>query len=262
VSTTGLVTGRIAGNASVLATFRRGSQVIVSDPLVVEVDTLIADTATTRAIEVTCHPYGNPAAGAAALTCLPSGLNFEVHCQATGRFTGDPGTPVDITDQVTWVTTSTAIARSTGLVAFLGPEVRQSFRIAGAGIARLYARQGTRTSLTTGTPGTDPWAVQGVALGQPASLRIEPPAPAVAVGGTAQLQAMVTFAPTAACAAPPERDFSLLVDWASEDESIAEVSFFGEATGLAQGSVTIGATYVRIPPMLPLTDTVPLDVTP
>jgi hypothetical protein len=40
------------------------------------------------------------------------------------------------------------------------------------------------------------------------------------------------------------------------------VSFFGRATGVAPSTVNISATYGRIPPMLPLTNTVPLDVNP
>lgn len=261
VSSTGVVTGVAPGNASVQATFRRGTQQIVSAPLVIDVDRLIndVDAPTGRAITVTCSPYAD---AGGPLTCLPSGLNFEVHCRAFGRFVTAPDTPADITDQVTWVTTSTAVARATGLVAFQGPQIQQSFRIAGPGTARLYARQGTRTSLTTGTAGTDPWAVEAVALGQPASLQIQPSAPEVSAGRTVQLRARVTFAGTATCPVAPPRDFSLLVDWSSDDETVADVSFFGQVSGRRSGQADISATYVRIVPMSPLTATVPLDVNP
>ena len=93
----------------------------------------------TRAITVACAPYGQPSAPATELACLPSGRNFEVHCRALADFQ-NAGTDVDITDQVTWVTSNAAIARATGLVAFAGP-VRQSFRIVGNGTAALSARK-------------------------------------------------------------------------------------------------------------------------
>jgi hypothetical protein len=226
---------------------------VPSDPVVVEVDTL-------QSIAVSCRPYGDPSGPVSALACLPSGLNFEVHCQATGAFANN-GPDIDITDQVTWVATNAVVARATGLVAFLGPDIRQSFRIAGAGIARLYARQGTRTSLPNtaiGTPGTDPWAVQGVVQTLSGAPTIQPASPNVGVGDQVQLQALATFNPTAACPVPPTRDFSLLVDWASTDESVADVSFFGAVTGVAEGGVTISATYGT---MLPVA-TVPLVVNP
>jgi hypothetical protein len=254
VSTTGLVTGLKVGNASVRATFRRGTQVVVSDPFPIQVATLAADTPTTRAIAVTCAPYGQPAAPATQLTCLPSAVNFEVHCRALGQFQNN-GPYFDITDQVTWVTSNAAVARATGLVAFTGP-VRQSFRIIGNGTAALSARLGTRSSLTTVTgPGTDPWVVQSSTQTLSSAPAIQPSTPTVAVDGQVQLAAIATFNATPTCASPPARDFSLLVDWASSNESVADVSFFGQATGLSEGSVTISATYGTMPPA-----TVPLVV--
>jgi uncharacterized protein YjdB len=83
-------------------------------------------------------------------------------------------------------------------------------------------------------------------------VQITPASPSVGVGDQVQLQAMATLAPTvasaAACPAPPSRDFSLLVDWASDDDLVADVSFFGEVSGLAEGSVTISATYGTMTP--------------
>jgi hypothetical protein len=246
VNASGLVTARtVLGSAGIAATFRG----VTSNPLVVEVDTLVADSA----IVVECSPYGESIVDASRLACLPSGQSFEVHCRATGRFAGAPDTDVDITEQVTWVSTSATIARSTGLVALSGP-VRQSFRMNAAGTARLYARLGSRTSLTTGTLATDPWVVQGSPQTLTGPPQIQLATPSVQVGGEpVQLRAVATFSPTAACPAPIARDFSLLVDWGSSDESVAEVSFFGAVTGVAQGSVTIRATYGTMLPVSTVT---------
>jgi hypothetical protein len=255
VNASGLVTGRtVLGQAGIVATFRG----VTSTPLVVEVDTLVPDADVVaprpRAIVVECTPYGERTVDASLLACLPSGLRYEVHCRATGRFAGDPDTDVDITDQVTWVSTSATIARSTGLVALTGP-VRQSFRMNGAGTARLYAKLGSRTSLTTGTLGTDAWVVQGSPQTLTGPPQIQPAMPSVDVGGDpVQLRAMASFNPTAACPAPLPRDFSLLVDWASDDELVAEVSFFGAVTGVAPGTTNISATYgIMEPATVPLT---------
>ena len=248
VSTTGLITGRLVGNASVRATFRRGTQVVVSDPIVIRVSTLIADAAAPggRAIKVACFPYGEPAAPASQLACLPSNRRFEVHCRAFGHFAGG-GPPADITDQVAWRTTNALIARPTGLVAFTGP-LLQSFRMTGAGTAALYASVGTRRSATAITNlGTAPWVVQGspqTVVGTPV---IQPFSPTVAVDGHVQLQAIATLTGAGACASPPARDFALLVNWASDNEGVADISFFGQATGVSEGSVTIRATYGTMP---------------
>jgi hypothetical protein len=258
VNATGLVTGRAIGSTSIQARFRRGAQELVSAPIVVVVDRLAADTPTTRAITVQCRPYGDTSNDPARLACLPSGRNFEVHCRAFGDFaTGGAG--LDITDQVTWVSTNTALARPTGLVAFL-PPVSQSFRIVGNGTAALSARLGGQSSnsSTTGTLGIAPWAVQGTTQTL-TDLDIVPASPSVQAGGQVQLQAVasLTGAPGTACATPPPRDFSILVDWGSDDELVAEVSFFGQATGISAGTANISATYGI---MLPVT--VPLVVNP
>jgi hypothetical protein len=256
VSTTGVVTGRVAGQASVQATFRRGTQVVLSDPIVVHVSALVPDAAAPggRAITVACFPYGEPAAPASQLACLPSNRNFEVHCRAFGHFV-DGGPPADITDQVAWKTTSALIARPTGLVAFGGP-LRQSFRVTAAGTAALYATLGTRTSVTAATNlGTAPWVVQGspqTLIGMPV---IDPFSPAVAVNGRVQLRAIATLTGTGACARPPTRDFALLVEWASDNEGVADVNFFGQATGVSAGNVTIRATYGSMS-LIPVTLTV------
>jgi uncharacterized repeat protein (TIGR02543 family) len=239
VNASGLVTGRAMGNTSVTARFRN----VTSGPFPIEVDTL-------QAIAVSCSPYGEPAGDANRLRCLPSTASFEVHCQAIGTFANHAPTTFDITDQATWVSSNGFVARSTGLVAFAGPEVRQSFRIVGppttANTAVLYARQGSRTSPTTGVLGTNPWVVQG-APHTVTALRVEPPTGIVQVDDDEglQLQAIATLTSTvAACSsAPSERDFSLLVEWESDNEALAEVSFFGEVTGVAPGGATITATY-------------------
>jgi hypothetical protein len=236
---TGRVTGKIAGNASVTASFRLHSgDVLMTGSMPVTVDTL-------QAIDVSCTPYG----GVGGLTCLPSGVNFSVHCQAFGTFT-NAGPGIDITDQVTWSTSNATVARSTGLVAFNGPPIRQSFRMVGpatgAGSAVLKATESGKTSPATGTPGTDPWAVQGVAptVTEVTDLQVTPASDNVPVGDTRQLLATATVTSTVAgCTLPEQRDFSTAVTWTSTADSVAHVSFFGEVTGIAQGNATITASY-------------------
>ncbi len=236
VSTTGLVTGHAAGNASATATFRGqpGSLPIV-------VDTLETTVAPQTPIAVVCHPYGDPAGPVGNLACLPSGVNFSVLCQAIGTFTG--AGDQDITDQVTWVTSNGAIAQSTGLVGFNGP-VRQSFRIVGNGMATLRATESGKTSSTNTTLG-NAWVVQGV-TSTVTGLLVTPHTGSVQVNGTLPLLATATLSSTAAgCTIPPARDFSTVVHWESADETRADVSFFGEVTGLAAGGpVMIKGTYV------------------
>jgi len=242
VNTSGFVTARALGTASITATFRATptSDPIVNDSVDVEVDTLLS-------IDVSCQPYGDSSGDVTRLACLPSGLNFEVHCRAIGTFAGFPGT-FDITEQVKWRSTATTVATSTGLVTFSGP-VRQSFRLLAGGKAALYARQGSRSSPSTVTNlGTAPWVIQSKpqklvkAGGVTVPPQIEGPA-GVGVNGQVQLQAMASFEPTAACPVPPPRDFSLLVQWTSSNDLVAEVNFFGQVRGVAPGSVDITATY-------------------
>ncbi len=257
VSTTGLVTGKLAGNnTSVMASFRlHAGDVPVTDTIPVTVDAL-------QTIQVTCSPYG----GVGGLTCLPSGVNFSVHCQALGTFT-NAGPGNDITDQVTWSTSNAAIARSTGLVAFNGP-IRQSFRMVGpatgAGTAVLKATESGKSSLATGTLGTDPWVVQGVAptATEVIALEVTPAAGNVEVGDTLQLQATATVtSAVAGCTLPQPRDFSTAVTWTSSAENLADVSFFGEVTGIAQGNATIKASYgIGNPP--PFSDSASITVVP
>jgi Bacterial Ig-like domain (group 2) len=194
-----------------------------------------------QSIQVACQPYG----GVGDLTCLPSAVNFSVHCQALGTFTrGGPG--FDVTDQVTWSSSNAAVAQSTGLVAFNGP-IRQSFRIvgptSGTGTAILKATQSGKTSPVTGTPGIDPWAVQGV-LATVTDLDVTPPSGNVGVNDTLQVTATATVSGAVpACATPQPRDFSRAVTWTSTNEGVADVSFFGEVTGVASGNATITAGY-------------------
>ena len=233
VSKTGLVTGRAIGKTSVTARFRghRGA-------LAVAVDVLPAIPGV-RPISVSCRPYGDASPDAERLRCLPSGVNFSVHCEATGVYASGPQ---DITDQVTWITSNAAVARATGLVAFNGP-VRQSFRIAGNGTATLRATLDGKTSLTTGTLGTSPWVVQGVAATVD-GVQVTPAAGTIRVDEALPLVATATLTGTGVCAAPPPRDFSTVVTWTSSAEHLAEVSFFGAVTGLAPGGpATITATY-------------------
>ena len=233
VSKTGLVTGRAIGNTSVTATFREHG-----GALAVAVDALLATPGVTP-ITVSCRPYGDSSPDADRLRCLPSGVNFSVHCEATGVYASGAQ---DITDQVTWVTSSAAIAQATGLVAFNAP-VRQSFRITGNGTAILRATLGGKTSPTTGTLGTSPWVVQGVAATVD-GVQVTPAAGTVGVDDSLPLVATATLTSTGVCAAPLPRDFSAVVTWASSAEHLADVSFFGAVTGIAPGGpVTITATY-------------------
>jgi hypothetical protein len=182
------------------------------------------------------------------LTCLPSGVNFSVLCQAVGTFM-NAGPGIDITDQATWSTSNAAVARSTGLVAFNGP-ISQSFRMVGpatgALTAILKATESGKTSPATGTLG-DPWVVQGVTP-MVTDLQITPPSGNVGVGGTLPLQATATVTSVVAtCMSSQPRDFSTAVTWTSNAENVADVSFFGGVTGVAPGTATITASY-GIPP--------------
>jgi hypothetical protein len=230
VGTTGLVTGRGAGNTSITATFRTQA-----GSLPLTVDTLAAG-----ALTVICAPYGDTSGLNSRLACLPSAMSFSVHCQALGTF-NNAGSQ-DITDQVTWVTSNSQIAKSTGLVGFNGP-VRQSFRIDGNGTAILRATQGGKTSPTTGTLGTDAYVVQGVASSV-TGLSVAPHSTNVAVHATVPLVATASLSSTTAgCTSPPDRDFSRAAAWSSADEDIADVSFFGAVTGVAPGGpVSVTAT--------------------
>jgi hypothetical protein len=228
VGTTGLVTGRGVGNTSITATFR-----LQAGSLPITVDTLAAG-----ALTVTCAPYGDTSGLPSRLACLPSAMSFSVHCQALGTFNN--AGPQDITDQVTWVTSNSQIAKSTGLVAFNGP-VRQSFRIDGNGTAILHATQSGKTSPTTGTLGTSAYVVQGVAS-QVTGLSVTPQSAHVGVHATVPLLATATLSSTAiGCTSPPSRDFSRAAAWTSADEGIADVSFFGAVTGVAPGG-PVGVT--------------------
>jgi hypothetical protein len=232
----GLVTsGQAVGNTSVMATFRG-----ISGSMTVDVDTLQTMTAPASPIAVVCHAYGDAGGPVDNLACLPSGLNFSVHCQATGTFTS--AGVHDVTDQVTWVTSNPNIARPTGLVAFNTP-VHQSFRIVGNGTAILRATLGGKASPTTGALRTDAWVVQGVTSSATA-ISVVPSSDTVTVGSSLLLVATATLTPAATCSTPPPRDFSTVVTWESSNEDLAEVTFFGEVTGISPGGpVTITATY-------------------
>jgi hypothetical protein len=256
VSKTGLVTGKAIGNTSVTATFK-----FFGDAMPVNVDALLAMTPPATPIIVSCSPYGDTSLDPTHLACLPSGLNFSVHCQATGMYLSGSQ---DITDQVAWVTSNAAIAQSTGLVAFNTP-VRQSFRIVGNGTAILRATLGGKTSSTTGTLKTSAWVVQGVAS-TVSDLQVTPDTGNVQVDAELPLQAIATVSSTTAgCTSPPTptRDFSTIVGWTSGAENVADVSFFGEVTGIAPGGpVTITATYPRVAPLAPLVDSASITVLP
>jgi hypothetical protein len=233
VSKIGLVTGRAIGKTSVVAKFRGHS-----GALAVAVEALLTTPGVTPII-VSCRPYGASSPAADQLRCLPSGVNFSVQCEATGVYASGSH---DNTDQVAWVSSNPAIARPTGLVAFNGP-VRQSFRIVGNGTAILRATLDGKTSPTTGTLGTSPWVVQGVAA-MVDGVQVTPATGTVGVGDPLPLVATATLTGTGVCASPPPRDFSTVVTWTSSAEHLAEVSFFGAVTGLAPGGpVAITATY-------------------
>ena len=112
--------------------------------------------------------------------------------------------------------------------------------------------------------GTDPWVVQGVAptATEVIALEVTPEVGNVAVGATTPLQATATVTgAVAGCTSPQPRDFSTAVTWTSTAENLADVSFFGEVTGIAQGNATITASYgIGNPP--PFSDTASITVVP
>lgn len=263
VSATGAVIGKAFGNTSVTGTLSKpyGS---FAGAMTVTVDTFQVLAPTAPVIIVSCTPYGDTNLMASQLRCLPSGVSFSVVCQATGLF-AHAGSQ-DITDQVAWASNLPAVARSTGLIEVPGDLIRQSFRIVGNGTAILRAVESGKTSSTTGTLGTDPWVVQGVPSTITGINVVTPGTTSVGVGDALQLQALASVtSDDLTCSAPPTptRDFSRIVEWASASESIADVSFSGEVTGVAVGGpVTITATYPRPNPLPDFTDTAGITVVP
>jgi hypothetical protein len=263
VSATGAVIGKAFGNTSVMGTLSKpyGS---FADAMTVAVDTFQVLAPTAPVIIVSCTPYGDTNLMASQLRCLPSGVSFSVVCQATGLF-AHAGSQ-DVTDQVTWASNLPAVAQSTGLIEVPGDLIRQSFRIVGNGTAILRATESGKTSSTTGTLGTNPWVVQGVPSTITGINVVTPGTTNVGVGDTLQLQALATVTSTdPTCSAPPTptRDFSRIVEWSSASESVADVSFSGEVTGVAVGGpVRITATYPRPNPLPDFTDFADITIVP
>jgi hypothetical protein len=239
VPTSGLATGVATGTTSVSVTFRT-----VTASLGVAVDTFVPGT-----LSVSCAPYGVPIGDpGVVLSCLPSGLGFEVECRATAAFAANPSVMQEVTDQVTWAST-TAVGFSLGLSDFTGT-LRQSFQIRSNGTAALYATGNGQTSSKDLTP-TNPWVVQGVTSAVTGiTLTATPnPIPAggqplqVRLGQPAQLAAMATL--TGGCASPPTRDFSLRTAWSTvpAGSPVASVTFFGLVEPLGAGSVSVHWIY-------------------
>ena len=262
VSTTGVVTGKAFGNTSVTGTLSK-SYGSFADAMTVSVDTFQALAPPAPVILVSCTAYGDTNLMASQLRCLPSGVSFSVVCQATGLF-AHAGSQ-DITDQVAWASSLPAVAQPTGLIEVPGNLIRQSFRIVGNGTAILRATESGKTSSTTGTLGTNAWVVQGVPS-TVTGINVTPGSTSVGVGDPVQLQALATVTsgdPTCTSPPTPTRDFSRIVEWSSSNESVADVSFSGEVTGVAAGGpVTITATYPRPNPLPDFTDSASINVVP
>ena len=97
-------------------------------------------------------------------------------------------------------------------------------------------------------------------------INVTPGSTSVGVGDPVQLQALATVTsgdPTCTSPPTPTRDFSRIVEWSSSNESVADVSFSGEVTGVAVGGpVTITATYPRPNPLPDFTDSASINVVP
>ena len=244
IRTTGLVTGTGFGSATLTANFST-LRSMASGTSIVAADVL--DTSTPLgpggAVTVDCSPYGE---SGGSLSCLPAGRSFEVECRASARFAHRTGA-FDVTDQATWSSTNSGIARSLGLADFGGPIVA-SFRIF-TGIAAIRAALGGVVSSANVSP-VNRWVVQGTPLAV-TGVSVETPRDLPVVGPPLQLQAMATFAGVttgvAGCpvppALPPSRDFSLLTSWSSSNEAVADVNFFGLVTPVDSGITSVHWRY-------------------
>jgi hypothetical protein len=238
--TSGLATGIAAGNASVsvqYSTLTSSATALLN----VEVDTLLPGS-----LNVSCAPYGDQIdAPGVNLSCLPGGLGFEVECQATAAFAASVSSLRDVTDQVTWVTTSGGVAASLGLASLNG-SVRQSFQIRSPGTSTLYAMANTVTSPMDQIVQSVAATVTNISVTATPNPIVQGQALDIPLGQTAQLTATATLSSsTSGCTSMPPRDFSLRTTWTTVPASspVADVSITGLVEPLAPGDVTIHWRY-------------------
>src|SRR5262249_12419291 len=105
------------------------------------------------------------------------------------------------------------------------------------------------------------WAVQGTPL-KVTGVTVAPSSVAFTDSTPMQLTATAALSGTtgtaASCTAPSMRDVSLLTTWASNAESVADVSFFGLVTPVASGDANVHWRYAGTVP--PIQGNVPITV--
>ncbi len=164
----------------------------------------------------------------APLSCLPSGIGYQISCVATANF--DDNTTGDVTTTATWSSSATGVATTPVLI-----DGRAWTTIVGNGNAVLSAAQGGKASASS--PAS---TVYGAALTLNA-ITVSPPVTTRAKGFTQQYQASGLF--TGGGCEPTTRDLTRLVTWSSSIPAVAPISNAAGAKGLATAA-TPGTTTV------------------
>ena len=164
----------------------------------------------------------------APLSCLPSGIGYQVGCVAMANF--DDNTTGDVTTTATWSSTASGIATTPVVI-----DGRAWTTIVGNGAATLTAAQGGKTSATSAAS-----TVNGAALNLN-TITVSPPATTRAKGFTQQYQASGLFS-GGTCSAVT-RDVTRLVTWSSSIPAVAPISNAPGSKGLATAS-TPGTTTI------------------
>ena len=191
--------------------------------------TLSVTTATVSAITITTP-----------LTKLAVGTTMQL--KATGTFT--VGNPQDLTNAVSWKSSSSAI------------------RVSSSGLATAnLAGSATLTASLHGVSATTP-ALQVNNVGAKA-IAITPTSASIAPGTTLPFKATATFTDNT------QQDITSLVEWNSSDPLAATIDDFGTGAGLASGiaagtpsiSTVFGSVEVSIPSSLTVTGAQPTGLT-
>ncbi len=167
----------------------------------------------------------------APLSCLPSGIGYQVSCVATANF--DDNTTGDVTTTASWSSSATGVATTPVLA-----DGRAWTTIVGNGPAVITAAQGGQTSVASAAS-----TLGGAALNLNA-ITVGPPTTSRAKGFTQQYQASGLF--TGGGCDPATRDLTRLVTWTSSIPAVAPISNAPGSKGLASaatpGTTTIAAT--------------------
>ncbi len=215
VNATGLVTAVGAGSTTITASAAAFN----------------GQASSSAAITVTSSGGSGTAGGTVISLAVIPGSQTVTTPGETAQFlaigTTSSGATVNITSQVAWSSSSTAIATigtSTGLATAVGA--------GSATITAIYSNSGTVVT------GTATFAVSGGTTQKYTALSITPGSQSLAVGQTGQFVALATSGSTGL-----ENDVtnSSAITWKSSSPSVATVSATGLATGVSAGTTTITA---------------------